>query len=1058
MSNGTDTELEALEGGVASDHPAKQTHEVLVGPTTSTHLNTVRAELIPVGCWRLEDLRFEFDSSIVLPEARKELKKLAALVKAHPGAPMSIFGHADPVGNDVYNKDLSGRRARAIYGLLTRGVDIWETLYNTKVQGMGDPWKYKAVQIMLKALGHDPGPITGTLTPATIQAVKSFQRANGLTDDGDPGPDTRGKLFPQYMDKICVDDANAPFKMAKSDFLAQGADSRGKGDFQGCSEFNPVLMFSSAENSAFQNPAKKTERDRENAPNRRVMALLFRPGSKVTPGKWPCPRADEGISGCQARFWSDAPTRRQFQANRRKFEDTKDTFACRFYQRMVTGSPCEGTQPPPPVVLITPLITPQTLIVVVKKPHTNPDRKPVTLRTSSAFGGNGTLTRSSEAARFFTAATGGTEITFNGVDNVFSGAQLTAGVTLHVEGATPSAAMNDITLTLTLAGGNVGPAAVATITSVALTLDICQSRTTTAADPTPMSEADKINVGRFVHRQDTGRHHGRAMLIVRQPQPSTFTGTLVLRAANNSVRLFQTEIAAAGQAAVATPRNIPAASIPADGLKFFVEGVTVSGALRDTGFLLDLQGVQNDVDHVQVTVVEFSNLRAVIPATQAKTNRLGNSPVNDHTLVIGQGPNPPASAYDEDFTTNLPLVLVEESLSGPMPTVSLTVQIAPAGVPFFWEAERDVRPAPNGDHADVIAASPQPTPTILNLNTGEGRLSDDAVGSFHVRAFVDCNGNNDFDGNDANNGSRIEREPFILMNLVLVRATLFQDDSQNHNTFTVQSDGANGIAVSSGSFNVNAPNTAASHLNAQLDLMGGGGDGRRGLDQVFAGWIQTLTADPATVATYDTVPPGAVQHFHRQIFASNRAAATGGTPGTTNAIFLPADPAPNIVAPPILDTGRNNAGTGGNTSTLTRSRIRTRTNLAVGQRLIVETVDSPGNGDPAAHAGFPGFLLTRYHFRFDFTGFLCVWTNRGRNIGATNDPAERLYSVALEVDWHLDGEWTIDPANGNITEVIAPTSQITRSTTHSPILPAVQTDVEVRPPTGLGLLCTNAQN
>jgi hypothetical protein len=98
---------------------------------------------------------------------------------------LSIFGHADPTGQDPYNKDLSGRRAKAVYGLLIRDTALWEELYTSKIQNVGDPWKYKAIQVMLKALGHNPGAFTGTLTAQTQQAVKDFQGRNGLAEDGD---------------------------------------------------------------------------------------------------------------------------------------------------------------------------------------------------------------------------------------------------------------------------------------------------------------------------------------------------------------------------------------------------------------------------------------------------------------------------------------------------------------------------------------------------------------------------------------------------------------------------------------------------------------------------------------------------------------------------------------------------------------------------------------------------------------------------------------------------------------------------------------------------------
>lgn len=337
--------------GTAAAHPPVATHPFRVAPTTSAERNVIRAGILPIGCWRIDDLRFEFDSSIVRPEAAKEFAKLHALRADHPGAPLSIYGHADPVGNDVYNKKLSGRRAHAVYALLVRDPAIWESLYKNPIDGSGDKWSFKATQVMLAALGFDPGPATGELNAATKAAVKDFQSKNDLEDDGDPGPLTRQKLFPLYMDAVCVDAAGEPFKLEPSDFLAQGAHADGKGDIQGCGEFNPVLMFSKEENDAFSKPAKKAERDGENAPNRRVMALLYRPGSQVDPARWPCPSVKEGPEGCKKRFFADADKRRTFQETRREFKDTKDTFACRFYQRQTEHSPCETGAGPVPMIL-----------------------------------------------------------------------------------------------------------------------------------------------------------------------------------------------------------------------------------------------------------------------------------------------------------------------------------------------------------------------------------------------------------------------------------------------------------------------------------------------------------------------------------------------------------------------------------------------------------------------------------------------------------------------------------------------------------------------------------
>jgi hypothetical protein len=71
------------------------------------------------------------------------------------------------------------------------------------------------------------------------------------------------------------------------------------------------------------------------------MILLFGAGSEIDPAKWPCPTVKEGVTGCKARFFSDGEQRRKNTADEREFAKTKDTFACRFYQRLLVASPCE---------------------------------------------------------------------------------------------------------------------------------------------------------------------------------------------------------------------------------------------------------------------------------------------------------------------------------------------------------------------------------------------------------------------------------------------------------------------------------------------------------------------------------------------------------------------------------------------------------------------------------------------------------------------------------------------------------------------------------------------
>lgn len=310
-------DFEAGSAGVAGSHPRPAALRVFVAPSlspSSVPFNSIEPGLFTAACWRMDDLRFEFDSSFVLPAAKKEIGLLAAIVKEHPGHPLSVFGHADPAGEEAYNKTLSGRRAQAIYGLLIRDAALWEDLYSHPFGG--DHWGKKQLEAM-----------AACVPPLSASAAS-----------GSAG--SRKALFLAYMDFLCDGES---LLLTPEDFLARGEAGGGKGDYQGCSELNPVLIFSKEEQARLDKPAHHAERNARNAPNRRVLVFLFRKGTKVDEGSWPCPKVSEGVEGCKKRLWSDGPQRIVPSASERKYEDTKDTFACRFYDRLAMRSPCEGT-------------------------------------------------------------------------------------------------------------------------------------------------------------------------------------------------------------------------------------------------------------------------------------------------------------------------------------------------------------------------------------------------------------------------------------------------------------------------------------------------------------------------------------------------------------------------------------------------------------------------------------------------------------------------------------------------------------------------------------------
>ncbi len=349
------------DGGVVGEHPPAEPFQFLAAPATSAEFNTARLRLIPIACFRIDDVRFKFDSSFILPSIAPELKALARLLAkdANKGAPLSIFGHADPTfeGNfergsstaqsgDDYNKVLSGRRAIAVYALLIRDPSFWNTLYSNHLGG--DVWGEASIRVMLDRTDPpSPSPSPNSSSPGGSNTASSGSARNARVRDIANDSGQRQQLFLKYMNLLSGD-----LKLDKSkDFLARGAGPDQKGDVQGCSRFNPLLLFSQEDEAQFKiadhqkDKAALAARNKNNAPNRRVMILIFRKGSQILPAKWPCPSYKEGAAACKKRFFSDGEHRRSshLPGVDRKFTESRDTFACRFYQRISDNSPCQGT-------------------------------------------------------------------------------------------------------------------------------------------------------------------------------------------------------------------------------------------------------------------------------------------------------------------------------------------------------------------------------------------------------------------------------------------------------------------------------------------------------------------------------------------------------------------------------------------------------------------------------------------------------------------------------------------------------------------------------------------
>ena len=732
--------------------------------------------------------------------------------------------------------------------------------------------------------------------------------------------------------------------------------------------------------------------------------------------------------------------------------------------------PTKADDPPkrdePKKEKVNPVVEPVSLVLVVKKfaknpttsadeAYTDPKRQEITLKTDAAFDGTGTFNCDKpDSVKFYSAKTGGTEIRLNGTDNVFppggapawaSGATLTGGVKLYAEGLKPSAKKDDITISLSLSGGSKtnGPDDKSTITSVEVTIDICKSRTraqvgaTPPGDPDPMSKDDKVFAGRYLHKQD-GTSHGRALVILRAVQPTDYVGEVEIKVVG-AVSLFEKDLPPPGAPAGADPAaktTYKTADLKKAPAKMWAQATAASAGPRDIEVQAGIKGVEPLADRCKITGVQFTQIKAIIkgtPATPANP-AWAPAPAPHPGFPVPVNHEMTVSSASEDFTVNQPLPLVRNA----QPDIALELTATPPNLPISWDVVRNPR-----DHATLGGAADKPS---LSADPGGNRykqlLNANNKGSFHVRPFIDCNGSGTFE----------DREPSIPLNLILFDAVVAADRSVANPGAATESINAARAGVSTGSWPAGAGITAADLAAAAMafdldvDVTGGGPDGKLGLDYLFCGLSNNQWVEHADGAYLDAVAVPNAIHSLKSVYASNFPNAARQ--------FNPGDPAPVLFNMPLLDSGRYPAGQGGlggDAAVMSGSNAHTLAAVqpALGERRTIQCVDSPSNPFPRFHPVNAAAVLQLFKIDWQFVGNFVLWTElnktRGSGGGSALRPADRVYSVVRTQTWSTKGEWTTKyTAPIGVTRVSYTATNA--GTTISPVGRAQDHAVQVRPP------------
>ena len=86
----------------------------------SSEAASVRREGDMLAVMFKSDMTFDFNSATVRPGLYTEIDRVASVMQRYPQTLIRVEGHTDNVGTEVYNMDLSRKRAQAVSDLLVQ--------------------------------------------------------------------------------------------------------------------------------------------------------------------------------------------------------------------------------------------------------------------------------------------------------------------------------------------------------------------------------------------------------------------------------------------------------------------------------------------------------------------------------------------------------------------------------------------------------------------------------------------------------------------------------------------------------------------------------------------------------------------------------------------------------------------------------------------------------------------------------------------------------------------------------------------------------------------------
>jgi type VI secretion system secreted protein VgrG len=345
-----------------------------------------------------------------------------------------------------------------------------------------------------------------------------------------------------------------------------------------------------------------------------------------------------------------------------------------------------------------------------------------------------------------------------------------------------------------------------------------------------------------------------------------------------------------------------------------IRGAAASAAIEESELTVEYTAPQGTAkDTMKLTVYELTKIEARLRATPCFH---GKGHANS---------NPTRSSTADSKTLDATAITVVRECGD----LELTAIVKPVGVPILWSVERA--------DDDVVGLAGPPT-HVSDGVPGKRRLHTDATGSFHVHAFVDCDGD----------GKRGADEPGLILNVNMVSIEVLPGVANNRqqrksSRFTSARSTAASLVVDSGTpswplaahnahYNDTMLNLHAQAGKLGVKLTGGGADQRRGIASLGLGFLQVATSDTfkGTYTDGRTV---------REILAQDPA---------TPFISKTGDPIPATRRFPVRDT-RDAVVAGIGTCIISSSDEEHADLPEGGQTRIVRMIDSPAIILPMTH-------------------------------------------------------------------------------------------------------------